>query len=155
MTVEDLKQYGLEEMHERDIETFLDNHSIGVLGLANDGVPYLLPLSYAYDGGTLYFTYLLGEQSEKERLTEQTARGRFLVYSAETMFSWRSVLLEGEFSKVPEHEWDELSETLSGVWRPELFDDAVRSRNVSIYAFDVVEQTGLRHTGLAPGMARR
>lgn len=142
-------------MREETIEAFLASHSLGVLGLPADGGPYLVPLSYAYDDGTLYFTFLLGAESRKERLAEEAGRGTFLVYSAETAFSWQSVLLEGEFRKVPPSEWGDLGETLAGAWRPELFETASPSRNVAIYAFDVVDASGIKHTGLAPGMRKR
>ncbi|QCC50745.1 pyridoxamine 5'-phosphate oxidase family protein [Halapricum salinum] len=155
MTVPELKPYGLETMRREEIDTFLDSQSVGVLGLIDGPVPYLLPLSYGYDGESLYFTYLLGDESRKERLTDHSERASFLVYSAETRFNWRSVLLEGEFRKIPPHRWGDLGEVLEGAWRPELFQIASPSRNVKIYALDVDEVTGIKHTGLAAEMESR
>lgn len=152
MTVSELERYGLETMGRAEIDAFLDSQSVGVLGLSADPVPYLLPLSFGYDGESLYFTYLLGEESTKEQLTEQTERASFLVYSAETRFNWRSVLIEGEFRKVPPHHWSDLSDVLAGAWRPELFQTASPSRHVQIYALDVTEVDGIKHTGLAAEM---
>ena len=146
-----MKPYGLEEMRPEEIDQFLDSQSTGVLGLPDEGAPYLLPLSYAYDGdSSLYFTYLLGEQSRKEELTERTERTQFLVYTAETMFNWRSVVLEGTFEKLKPSEWEGVSDYLEKVWRPEIFKTADTERNVSIYEFTVDEQSGIRHTGLSP-----
>jgi nitroimidazol reductase NimA-like FMN-containing flavoprotein (pyridoxamine 5'-phosphate oxidase superfamily) len=151
MTTEDLKPYGLEEMRDEDIENFLDSQSTGVLGLPGDEVPYLLPLSYGYDGdSSLYFTYLLGEESEKERRTEAAERASFLVYSAETLFNWRSVLLEGRFERLEPSEWSDIAEYLDGVWRPEIFKTATTERNVGIYEYTIETWSGLRHTGLSP-----
>ena len=102
MTTEELKRYGLENMRREEIDAFLETQSLGVLGLPGERAPYLVPLSFAFDGeSTLYFTYLLGDESEKERLTEATERARFLIYSADTLFNWESVLLEGTFDVVP------------------------------------------------------
>lgn len=152
MTVEDLKRYGLEAMREEEIDAFLNSQSIGVLGLSGTEYPYLVPLSYAHDDGTLYFTYLLGSDSRKEELTKRAGRGRFLVYTANSMFQWQSVLLDGELRSIPPSEWSELTDVLAGVWRPKLFETATPSRNVSIYAFDIVEASGIKQTGLPPGM---
>lgn len=151
MTTEELKRYGLEELRDEEITTFLGTQSLGVLGLPAEGAPYLVPLSYAFDGeSTLYFTYVLGEQSRKERLTDAADRARFLVYSADTIFNWESVLLEGTFDSVPPSEWDDIAEILDDVWRPEIFTTASTSRNVTIYEFTIVESSGIRHTGLSP-----
>ena len=152
MTVEQLKRYGLEVMHDQEIVAFLNNQSIGVLGLSGRERPYLVPLSYAHDDGTLYFTYLLGSESRKEELSERAGGGQFLVYTSNSMFQWQSVLLDGELRKIPASEWDELSDVLTDVWRPKLFETATSSRNVSIYAFDIVESSGIKQTGLPPGM---
>lgn len=150
MTVEELTQYGLEAMDENAIEEFLESQSVGVLGLPTDDVPYMLPLSYAYDGESLYFTYLLGESSRKERLTEASSRGGFLVYDAETMFRWKSVLLTGTLSSVPESEWGDLAAHPTNSWRPSVLQSASTSAGVRVYEFDIEEQGGIEQTGLAP-----
>lgn len=151
MTVDELKPYGLEELTDEEITAFLETQSLGVLGLPAEGTPYLLPLSYAFDGdSSLYFTYLLGAESRKERLTEAADRARFLVYSADTIFHWESVLLEGTFEALAPSEWGDIADLLEDVWRPEIFKTADTERNVAIYEFEVVESSGFRHTGLSP-----
>jgi nitroimidazol reductase NimA-like FMN-containing flavoprotein (pyridoxamine 5'-phosphate oxidase superfamily) len=149
MTTEELKRYGLENMRREEIDAFLETQSLGVLGLPGEHAPYLVPLSFAFDGeDVLYFTYLLGDESKKERLTETRESARFLVYSADTMFNWESVLLEGAFEVVPPSEWGDLTEELEDVWRPEIFKSADTSRNVKIYAFEIIDSSGIKHTGL-------
>lgn len=149
MTTEELKRYGLENMRREEIDAFLETQSLGVLGLPGEQAPYLVPLSFAFDGDSeLYFTYLLGDESEKERLTETTERARFLVYSADTLFNWESVLLEGTFEVVPPSEWGDITEEFEEVWRPELFRTADTSRNLKIYAFELLDSSGIKHTGL-------
>lgn len=152
MSVSELKKYGLEELREEEVYHFLETQEVGVLGLAGGRRPYLLPLSYGYDGGeSLYFTYLLGETSEKEELTERAESGTFLVYKVDTLFNWESVLLEGDLSRVPQSQWTNLEEILADVWRPEIFRTAETSRNLAIYEFEIAEANGIKHTGLAPG----
>lgn len=154
MTLDELEKYGLETMREEEIDSYLDSQSTGVLGLPGEDEPYLFPLSYAYDGESLYFTYLVGESSRKQELTERTDRAQFLVYSAESMFTWESVSLVGTLESIPPSEWDALSDTLAGAWRPELFETASTSRAIRIYAFDILESNGIKQTGLPPGMQR-
>lgn len=154
MSLSELREYGIEEMGESEIEEFLSARNTGVLGLADGAVPYLIPLSYALDRDlSLYFTYLLGEESRKETLTERADRGRFLVYQAESLFEWRSVLATGRFEEIRPSEWGALAELLGNAWRPEVFRTASTSRNIKVYEFDILELSGIKHTGLAPGDA--
>jgi nitroimidazol reductase NimA-like FMN-containing flavoprotein (pyridoxamine 5'-phosphate oxidase superfamily) len=152
MSIARLQEYGLEPMDDDAIREFVSSQSTGVLGLPMDGAPYLLPMSFAFDGNSsLYFTYLLGSSSRKETLSERSDHARFLVYSVETMFNWRSVLLTGELTEVPESEWSELEDILTTAWRPELFRTVSTSADVSVYEFPIQSQSGIRHTGLASG----
>lgn len=152
MSVPQLEAYGLERMEDDDIREFVSSQSTGVLGLPTDGGPYLIPMSFAFDGeSSLYFTYLLGSSSRKADLTERTDSTRFLVYSVETMFNWQSVLLTGSLTAVPEDEWSELEDVLTTAWRPELFRTASTSGGVRVYEFAIQSQSGIRHTGLPPG----
>mgnify|MGYP000326559982 CR=1 FL=1 len=153
MTVEELKRYGLEEMRDDEIDQLLDEQSIGVLGLPAPDRPYILPLSYAFDpeDAALYFTYVLGEDSRKGRLTEAADSAQFLVYRAETMFNWHSVLLTGTFEKRPPSEWGELGDVLDTAWRPEVFKTSSTSGQTRLYEFEVTDRSGIKHTDLAPG----
>lgn len=150
MTVEELEGYGLEAMDDDAIEAFLASQSVGVLGLPTAGVPYMVPLSYAYGDGSLYFTYLLGTSSQKGTLTAQSQRGRFLVYDVETMFRWKSVMLTGDLREVPESEWPELESHPRNSWRPSVLQSASTSAGVSVYEFAIRDQAGIEQTGLAP-----
>lgn len=153
MTISELKRYGLEEMRDEEIMAFLESQSVGVLGLPSSDGPYLLPLSYAYDGdSSLYFTYVLGEKSQKGALTADGEQARYLVYTVDTMFNWQSVLLEGTFSELRPSQWGDISELLEDVWRPEIFKTANTSNNITIYEFEVGDRSGVKHTGLAPDM---
>ncbi len=152
MTVDDLEAYGLVRMDDPAIERFLTNQRVGVLGLSDESVPYLLPLSFGYDGGDrLYFTYVVGEESQKQDLTERAIEASFLVFQVDTMYNWQSVSLTGSLSPVPESEWDELESVLAGAWRPEVFAAAAGSESVVVYAFEINERSGLKHVGLPPG----
>jgi hypothetical protein len=150
MTIDELAQYGLERMDDGTIDAFLDEQSVGVLGLPTGDVPYLIPLSYARDGDSLYFTYLVGDPSEKDALTTEARRGRFLVYEADTAFRWQSVMLTGDLTEVPESEWGDLSVHPSNSWRPSVLQSATTAGGVKVYEFAVADRAGIKQTGLAP-----
>jgi nitroimidazol reductase NimA-like FMN-containing flavoprotein (pyridoxamine 5'-phosphate oxidase superfamily) len=152
MTVDSLEAAGLTRMDDDNITAFLSNQRVGVLGLPTDDGPYMIPLSFGYDGDrVLYFTFVGGSTSRKRRLTDAAANAAVLVYKVESMFHWESVLLQGSIEAVPESEWDELTAVLDGAWRPEVFRDAIEDGEIAVYRFHIDEKDGLRHAGLPPG----
>lgn len=151
MTIDELAEYDVVRMTEQEIQGFLSSHSVGVLGLSTDAAPSMRPMSFWFDGESrLYLLYILGEKSRKEELTEQTDIARFLVFSAETMFNWRSVLLTGSLDKVPDDEWDEVQAAVEDAWRPDVFRQAITDDNVKLYRFVIADQSGLKSAGLPP-----
>ncbi|ADB63069.1 flavin-nucleotide-binding protein-like protein (plasmid) [Haloterrigena turkmenica DSM 5511] len=153
MSIDELQEYGLVKMDENEIEGFLSSQKTGVLGLPAEDGPYLLPISYGYNGhDRLYFTYLLGSNSRKGTLSEATDTARFLVYKVDTPYNWQSVLLTGQLSAIPETEWDALDEISHAAWRPAVFESATLSGDVRVYEFQIDEQTGIKHQGLPPSL---
>jgi nitroimidazol reductase NimA-like FMN-containing flavoprotein (pyridoxamine 5'-phosphate oxidase superfamily) len=151
MTLEKLSDYGLEHMTDEEVADFLDSQRVGTLGLVGEAGPYLIPMSYGYDRDEgLYFTYLHTPDSRKRALTERQETARFLVYSVESMFQWRSVSLSGTLQEVPQAQWGALEEVLDDTWRPEILSSASNGTGVAVYRFDVDERIGVRHTSLAP-----
>lgn len=151
MSIDELREYGLAEMDDSEIQGFLSSQKTGVLGLPEENGPYLLPLSFGYDGDSrLYFTYLLGSTSRKERLSGSADAASFLVFKVDTMYNWESVLLSGTIAPVPESEWDDLEEVLNDAWRPSLFETATLSGAVKVYEFRIDDRTGIKHQGLPP-----
>ncbi|GAB3026438.1 pyridoxamine 5'-phosphate oxidase family protein [Natronobiforma cellulositropha] len=155
MSIDELEGYGLVRMDDAQIRSFLASQRTGVLGFPTADAPYLLPLSYGFDGDScLYFTFLTGSASRKATLSEQADVASVLVYTADTRFNWESVLLEGTLEQVPESEWAAIGDALDGAWRPDLFETAARSSAVSIYEFQIQDQSGVKHTGLPPELER-
>lgn len=134
-------------MEKAEIQTHLLEQGVGVLALPATDAPYLVPMSFGYDGDKrLYFTYLLlGTESEKENLSEDAVTARFLVYSAASMFDWWSILLTGAIEQVPDEDWDELREAMKNAWHPDLFASATPMRGIAGYRFNITEQTGIKH----------
>ncbi|MFC6939768.1 pyridoxamine 5'-phosphate oxidase family protein [Salinirubellus sp. GCM10025818] len=151
MTVDELESHGLVRMDDGEIRGFLSSQSTGVLGLPGEEAPYMIPMSYGFDGESLYFTYVLGSESRKAELTSENGIARFLVYRADTAFNWQSVLLSGVVEAVPGTEHDDVLEAVQVAWRPELFERAGETEAVELYRFRVEDWTGIKHTGLPPG----
>jgi len=152
MTVDGLREFGLEGMNDEEIDAFLSNRRWGVLGLPTEEVPYLLPLSYGFDGGDrLYFTYLRGPDSQKATLSERAETAAFLVFAVDTLYNWESVLLEGQLTTVPESEWDNLADVLDDVWRPDVLESAVDVGDIDVYELSINGRNGIKHQGLPPG----
>jgi uncharacterized protein len=156
MTVDELGTFGIERMDDEAIERFLSIRNVGILGLSASGAPYLLPMSFGYDGGErLYFSFLVGGQSRKTELADRSDVCSFLVYNAETMFHWRSVLLEGTLRRLPADERAELSASQIPAWQPELIQTASDQGETRFYEFEVEEWTGISHAIRPPAYYER
>jgi hypothetical protein len=152
MSVDELQALGMEQMTDDEIRAFLSSQGVGVLGLAAEEGPYMLPMSFGYDGADrLYFTYVVGEQSRKRELSDRAETARFLVYKASSRFNWQSVVLTGTLSVVPEGEWDDVDESMANAWHPDIFESAELSGGVTVYRFAIEERVGFKQTGLPPG----
>ena len=147
MSVDELQESGTGRMTDDQIREFLTERGVGVLGLADEGVPYLLPMSFGYDGDrSLYFVFLLfGTESRKETLARAAERGRFLVYGAESMHDWQSVSLVGEIQVVDTDQWSDLQTAMENAWHPSLFSSASPMRGVEGYRLDIDEWSGIRN----------
>lgn len=156
MTLNELENYGIDRMDDEEVKAYLSTQSLGVLGLPTEDTPYQLPMSYGFDGESrLYFTYVVGSQSRKAELSTQAETASFLVYSAETMFNWRSVLLTGTLQRLPEEKRAELKEAWMPIWRPELLEIASKTEETQLYEFQIKEMTGLSHDSLPPAFHER
>lgn len=153
MTVKELAEFGLAEMTGEEVRNFLRNQGTGVLALPGTDVPYVIPMSFGYDGGSrLYFSFFRGEDSRKGELSDSAETARFLVYSADSPFFWESVVLTGSIGAVPESEWANHEEAMGNAWHLDVFERADSPGSLRRYEFAVDEQRGLKYTGLPPGL---
>ncbi len=153
MTTEELERVGIERMDDEAIEGFLSSRGVGVLGLPGLEEPYLVPLSFGYDGEqSLYFTYVVGPESRKQELSERADSAQFLVYDTSSKYMWESVQVTGTLTEVPATEWDDLEEELANAWRPAVFEPTEYSGGLAVYRLDVTEWVGFKQTGLPPGL---
>ena len=152
MTLDELDGYDVVRMTDEEIDGYLASQHVGVLGLPTGDAPSLRPMSFGYDGASrLYFLYVVGGESRKTELSDRTETARFLVYSAETAFNWRSVLLTGRLDEVPDAERDVAQEALADAWRPDVLERAMAAESTALYRFEIDERSGVKHLGLPPG----
>lgn len=148
MSISTIVESGIVSMDDDEIGQFLTEQGVGVLGIHEEESPYLLPISFGYDGNdALYFVFLLfGTESRKEQLVEKTQRGSFLVYDAKSMHEWRSVTLSGDVVPIDEDdEWETLQETMENAWHPDLFSSAEPMRGVRGYRFEIDDWSGIQY----------
>lgn len=151
MSIAELGKSGLEQMDEEATRNFLLNQGTGVLALPTGGTPYVIPMSFGYDGDSrLYFTFVLGPRSRKESLVDETSTASFLVYDAKSPFIWQNAFLTGTLSEVPPDEFDRALATMTNAWHPDLFENAVLSGGTKVYQFEIAERSGVKHVGLPP-----
>jgi len=155
MTIDDLTDYGMVRMDDEEMRALLSSHSIGILGLPTDGAPSLRPMSYGYDAAedALYLLYIVGSGSRKAERSDRADAARFLVYSAETQFNWRSVLLTGHVDRVAESAVDDIDDRVTFPWQPDLFRRAGAEERTRLYRFEIADWAGLKHVGLPPAFA--
>lgn len=147
MSTEELRESGADSMGDGQITEFLTEQGIGILVLPDEEVPYAVPMSFGYDGGSvLYFLFLLfGTESRKETLSDRARGARFVVYRARSTYDWQNVSLTGQISAVPEDAWDDLQSAMQNAWHPDLFSSASPMRGVQGYRLEIEEWTGIRH----------
>jgi len=108
-------QFSGTPMSQSDIDRLLERQGHGVLSLCDDGTPYSIPISFGYDGESIYLPFLSeGPQSTKAEITIEGAIARLLVTHINNRFDWQSVAVTGPLSSVDpdSKEWTQLVSTL-------------------------------------------
>lgn len=148
MSTDEALESSATPMSDDQITQFLIDQGVGVLALPANELPYIVPMSFGYDGeSVLFFAFLLfGTDSRKETLANRTERARFLSYRAESMYDWQSVSLTGVISEVADDEWEEFQKAMQNAWHPTLFSTASPMRGVQGYKFQIDEWTGIQHS---------
>ncbi len=80
------------EMSQEEMARLLGRGWHGHLGCARDGHPYVVPMSYAYDQGDIYFFTTEGTKTEFISANHEIC---FQVEEVESVERWQSVMLTG------------------------------------------------------------
>jgi nitroimidazol reductase NimA-like FMN-containing flavoprotein (pyridoxamine 5'-phosphate oxidase superfamily) len=133
-------------MTREDIDDFLYERGHGVLSLAHEGEAYGIPVSFGYDGQSLFFIFQRpSEASRKELFAETTTRASFLAYEALETDDWTSVIVTGPLQGVDDERWQTLLEAIEdNAWFPSLFSQVDPRRDFLGFELSVEEATGIR-----------
>ena len=116
-------------MDDDAIDEFLRERGDGVLSFAREGAGYGVPISFGYDGDRL-FVHLVrfGAESEKLAFADASERVCLTTYATETRFEWKSVLVRGTLSPVPDEDVEYMEAVMDrNAWKPRLPDEDVES----------------------------
>ena len=82
-----------------EIEDLLHKETVGRIGCYADGTVYVVPISYAYDGSSVY---ACTQEGMKVNMMRKNPKICFEVDSLNDMGNWKSVIAWGEFEELTE-----------------------------------------------------
>lgn len=115
MTMDTTGQWMGTPMDPDDIDALLEAKGWGLLSLANDDVPYSIPISFGYDGEDVFFVFLKdAPDGEKFEFIDDGKTARLHVTDIKRRFDWQSIAINGPVRRVDRDsaDWDHLMETL-------------------------------------------
>ncbi|MFB6191800.1 MAG: pyridoxamine 5'-phosphate oxidase family protein [Haloarculaceae archaeon] len=132
-------------MIDSEIDRLLVEEGVGVLSLADGGVPYGVALSFGYDGDDRLYFVFVGHSDEGRKVTyaERSEAASFLAYDLESRDEWRSVVVEGPLRRIDPDEWDAAREAMAdNAFRPQLLTGVDVRRNPRVWALTAEERSG-------------
>ena len=81
----------------KEMEQVLENQAIGRIGCSIDNQPYIVPITYAYDGKYIYGH---SRDGKKIHMMRQNPKVCFEVTKMRDMSNWKSVVIQGEFQEL-------------------------------------------------------
>ena len=87
---------GILELDREEIDAFLHEQVVGRIGCHADGVTYVVPVIYAYDGNCLYAHTLVGQKVAMMRSNAEVC------FEVDEYLdgSWRSVIVQGRYEEL-------------------------------------------------------
>src|ERR1700712_5959754 len=87
----------LGELNERQIETLLKELPVGRIGCHADGITYIVPVNYVYDGANIYAHSAKGMKIDMMRKNPEVC---FQVDAITDLQNWESVICWGKFEEI-------------------------------------------------------
>lgn len=84
-----------------EIENLLRTQIIGRIGCSEEGISYVVPISYAYDGENIYCH---GFEGKKIDIMRKNPWVCFQVDETTDLANWKSVIAWGEFEELDDHD---------------------------------------------------
>jgi uncharacterized protein len=92
----------IRELERPEIDELLREHVVGRIGCHADGLTYVVPVIYAYDGDSFYVASVEGQ---KVRMMRQNPEVCFEVDEYEAG-SWRSAIVQGHYEELGDDDAD-------------------------------------------------
>lgn len=142
----------IDEMTKDECRAALEGASIGRLGCARDGQPYIVPIYFACDGKCIYGVSKLGQKIEWMRYNPLVC---LQTDERKSHYQWMSIVVSGRYEELPdtrEYEFERvhayaLLQKRANWWQPALV--GVRDSEVLApiyYRVHIVGITGHRAT---------
>ncbi|WP_276256201.1 pyridoxamine 5'-phosphate oxidase family protein [Halomontanus rarus] len=130
-----------------EIEQFLREQGLGVLGVATGGEAYTIPIAFAYNSGEdrCYFRFIMGKDSLKREFVSETDRASLTVFEWQTKNQWKSVVMRGPIRRVTDADLSKAATFFSEVGDEaalEVFNDSISEYETVWYELVVSEITG-------------
>lgn len=85
------------ELTSQEIETLIHDHIVGRLACFDEGVGYIVPVSYAYDGS---YIYVRSKEGMKIQMMRKNPKVCFQVDKMLDMANWQSAVMWGEYEEL-------------------------------------------------------
>ena len=85
------------KLNSEEIDQLLNNQLVGRIGCHSDGVTYVVPISYAFDGNNIYAHSFKGL---KLTIMRKNPKVCFEVDDTQDLANWKSVICWGEFEEL-------------------------------------------------------
>lgn len=140
------REIGL-EMDDLEIENFLKERGLGVLGFAAEGESYTIPIAFAYDDADerCIFRFVMTEDSRKRHFISQTEVASLTAYDWQTKNDWKSVVVRGPISQLDDDDLGHAAALFSDVGEEaalEVFNKPISEYETQWYEIEVTEVTG-------------
>jgi len=145
-----MQEYGV-EMTDKEVAEFLTRQGHGVLSFGGED-PYGLPISFGYDvlANRCIFQLVSDADSKKDAALMESTRVNLVAYEWNDVDDWRSVIITGELSPIPDDSIDAVDAAgifaeYASVASLTVFDKPLSELAVVWHELDIEELTG-RHS---------
>lgn len=144
-------------LDDHEIEQFLKERGLGVLGLASGGEAYTIPIAFAYDeaANRCIFRFIMSEDSDKRTFISETAVGSLTAYEWSRPDDWKSVVARGQLQPIADEDLAHAAALFSDVGEEtalEVFHDPISEYDTVWCELEISEVTG---RGQFPGATGR
>jgi nitroimidazol reductase NimA-like FMN-containing flavoprotein (pyridoxamine 5'-phosphate oxidase superfamily) len=110
------------ELNEQQINNILTSQLIGRLACCEDKYPYIVPITFAYDGNYIYGHSYEGKKMEVLRKNPNVC---FEVDIANDISNWQSAVVFGQFEELEKEEMEEARTLLTNKVMPLLTSSSI------------------------------